>query len=197
MTRTRRIAVAAGVLLVAGAIGVTGAAVSGGGPTIPAAPAAATVPATGATAARTSTATSPRSPQDGSLGALAAALGVDEPTLRSAIDAARDQVRAQRPKPEGAAASHAAMIKAVAQRIGKPEAQVRDAFGAFLAAHQAGSRDTLSRRLDAAVAAGRLTEAERAAVLKAYDAGVLGRGAGAPGRMGHLGGPTKAPGPRS
>jgi hypothetical protein len=199
VSRTARLAAGLGGVLVAAAIGVTGAAVSSGTATLPAAPVAATM-------TPTSDAPAPRQPgnapghghhQDGSLTQLATALGVDEATMRSALDGARAEVRAQRPKPAGAAAAQAAMIKAVAAKLGKSETQVREAFQAFMAAHQAGSRDALARRLDAAVAAGRLTAAERAAVLKAYDAGVLGRGPGATGRMGHPGGPTKSPTPRA
>jgi len=196
VTRTKRWAAGIGGLLVAAAVGVTAAAASGSF-AISAVPVAAV--STTAPGAPASASGPYASGQSGSLAGWAAALGVDEATLRTALAGARDDVRAQRPQPPATGAKakpgamRAAMVQALAARLGKPESQIRQTFQAFLAAHQAGSRDALVQRLDAAVAAGRLTDAERAAVLTAYDAGVLGRGSGAAGRMGHLGGP----GPRA
>lgn len=201
MTKTARYAAGIGGLLVAAALGVTAAAAAGGihsGVPLSARPVAATVAAPSSQPAPAPGAR-PHA-QDGSFAAWAAALGVEESTLRSALEQARRDVRAQRTRPADQAAAQTALVTSLATHLGKPAAQVRQTFQAFLAAHQAGSRDALARRLDAAVAAGKLTDAERDAILKAYDAGVLGRGGGAPGRMGHLGGHDKTPattGPRA
>lgn len=212
MGRATRVAAGIGGLLVTGALGVTVAAATAETGLLPARAATASLapapvaPLTGNAVAASGgvprAVTTPSGPvssgtqqvgpaQDGSFASFAAALGVDEATLRAALAGAHADVRAARPS-SGGTQARAALVTALATRLGKPETQVRTAFQAFLAAHQVGSRDALTRRLDAAVAAGRITQAERAAILKAYDAGVLGRGAGAAGRMGHLSRPGAA-----
>lgn len=172
----------------AAAVGVTAAATSRGSQDLPPSPTAAAETAhpvgTGASPGPTGGSGASVASTRGSLASFAAALGVRESDLRSALAGARADVRARQPQPSGAAAVQAAVVAALAARLGKPEAQVGPAFQAFIDAHRPDSRETLVRRLDAAVAAGRLTQAERAAILNAYDSGLLNRGGGAADHLG-------------
>ncbi|MBM0127737.1 hypothetical protein IMY96_23545 [Pimelobacter simplex] len=120
--------------------------------------------------------------------ALAEALGVSEDELSAALDAVRDQLRpdgAERPAegeeptpPTGAerAEREAALATALATELGIDEAKVSAALDEVRAAHDAERRQALSERLDEAVADGDLTAGDKASVLKAYDAGLLGGG---------------------
>ncbi len=118
--------------------------------------------------------------------ALAKALGVSEDDLKDAFDAVRDQLGpgdaarpadGERPAPPTdaeRAEREAALAKALAEELGLDEAKVSAALDDVRAAHDAERRQDLSDRLDQAVSDGTLTAGDKASVLEAYDAGVLG-----------------------
>ncbi|TQK70416.1 hypothetical protein [Nocardioides sp. SLBN-35] len=118
--------------------------------------------------------------------ALAKALGVSENDLTDALDAVRDQLRpdaaaepaeGESPTPPTdaeRAEREAALAKALAGELGLDQAKVSAALDEVRAAHEAERRQDLSDRLDEAVTDGDLTADDKASVLKAYDAGVLG-----------------------
>lgn len=110
---------------------------------------------------------------------LAKALGVSESRLRSAMESIHDELRpAERPDGPPSAADLTAMrtklAKALAEELDLSTAQVTAALDKVEAAHEAERRDELADRLDAAVKTDKLTTADKASVLKAFDAGVLG-----------------------
>jgi hypothetical protein len=118
--------------------------------------------------------------------ALAKALGVGEDDLQDALQAVRDQLRPDdatapaagepptHPTEAERAAHEAALAKALAEELGIDEAKVSAALDDVRAAHDAERRQGLSDRLDQAVTEGALTAGDKASVLKAFDAGVLG-----------------------
>lgn len=112
--------------------------------------------------------------------ALAKALGVTEAKLASAFEAVREDLKPAdgekrtAPTDEERAERQAALAKALAGELGLDEDKVADALDTVHAAHEAERRTALAERLDAAVEDGDLTDADKASVLKAYDAGVLG-----------------------
>lgn len=116
--------------------------------------------------------------------ALAKALGVTEAKLTTALDAVRDQLKPPAPPANGTkptpptdaerAQREAAFAKALAAELKIDVAKVTDALASVRAAHEAEHRTELEKRLDAAVSADKLTAADKASVLKAFDAGVLG-----------------------
>lgn len=129
---------------------------------------------------------------------LATALGIDEDKVADALEAVRDELRpdapadGERPAPpteEERAARETAFANALAEELDLSVDQVTAAIEKVRAAHQAERRTALSERLDAAVEDGDLTAGDKASVLKAYDAGVLGRGPGGLGGPGGHGGP--------
>ena len=111
---------------------------------------------------------------------LAKALGVSEEKLRAAFEAVRDDLKPAERRVDGPptaadrTARHDKLTSALAKELGLSEAKVEAAFEKVHKAHAAERRDALSDRLDAAVEDGTLTKADKASVLKAFDAGVLG-----------------------
>ncbi len=117
---------------------------------------------------------------------LAEELGVSEDKLSSALDAVRDELAPsaderpaqgeERTPPTDAerAEREAAFAKALAEELGVDEDDVADALETVRSAAQAERRTELAERLDQAVEDDELTEADKASVLKAYDAGVIG-----------------------
>jgi len=111
---------------------------------------------------------------------LAKALGVSEEDLRSAFKAIRDDLKPADRNHDGPPtkaerdARHDKLAAALAKELGLSEAKVEAAFEKVQKAHAADRRDALSDRLDDAVASGALTKDDKASVLKAFDAGVLG-----------------------
>lgn len=110
---------------------------------------------------------------------LAKALGVSEAKLRTAMENIREDLKpADRPDgpPTDAQrdAMRAKLAKALAKELDLSEAKVTAALDKVQAAHQAEARSDLASRLDDAVKAGKLTSTDKASVLKAFDAGVLG-----------------------
>lgn len=131
--------------------------------------------------------------------ALAEALGVDEAEVTAALEAVHDDLHAQREDAEADGertppteaereAMEQQMVTALAEELGVDEAKVAAALEEARSAHEAEHRTELSDRLDEAVTAGDLTAADKASVLKAFDAGVLGGPGGGPG-LGGPGGP--------
>lgn len=118
--------------------------------------------------------------------ALAKALGVTEDELSDALDAVRDATKpddadrpaaGEQPTPptdEERAEREAAFATALAKALGLSEDKVSDALDTVRAAREADRRQELGERLDTAVEDGDLTAADKASVLKAFDAGVLG-----------------------
>lgn len=125
---------------------------------------------------------------------LASKLGLDEAKVTAALTKVHDALRPAAPTTSGSgstqsaptpptaaeiAARDKAFATALAKELGVTEAKVTAALTEIRAAHQAEHKAELSTRLDAAVKAGTLTAADKTAVLKAFDAGVLG-GPGGP-----------------
>ncbi len=116
---------------------------------------------------------------------LAEALGLPESDVTAAMRAVRDQLRPEAPA-EGESrtppteaereARRAEMAAALADELGVSVQKVTDALDSVAADRKAEVRSGLATRLDTAVADGSLTEADKQSVLKAFDAGVLGRG---------------------
>lgn len=128
--------------------------------------------------------------------ALAEALGVDEAKVTAALETVRDDLHAQHEDAEADGertppteaereALEQQMVTALAEELGVDEAAVTSALEEARSAREAEHRTELSERLDDAVDAGDLTAADKASVLKAFDAGVLGGPGGGPG----MGGP--------
>lgn len=116
-------------------------------------------------------------PRDGA--DLAKALGVSQSDLRSALKAVRDDLKpAKRPDGPPSAARRKAMEEkfaaALAKELGIDKSTVTAALEKVRSEHEADHRAHLSDRLDDAVKAGTLTSDDKASVLKAFDAGVLG-----------------------
>jgi hypothetical protein len=138
---------------------------------------------------------------------LAEELGLEEEVVQDALTAVRDELRPDRSdKDEGAvpeqptdeerAERQAAFAAALAEELDVSEAKVAAALDAL---HQeveaereerrADGRERLVERLDAAIEDGTLTAADKASVLKAFDAELIGDGfGGGPGRHGPVGG---------
>ena len=147
------------------------------------------------------TSTTKAGPRDGGQMAatLAKQLGLDEDVVKKALDAVRDDLRPDKPAdgtqptaPTEAerAARQAAFIKALATKLDVSEAKVKAALTVARTEARATERSNLSTKLDAAVKAGTLTEADKASVLKAFDAEVIGGGMGGHGGRGGPGGPA-------
>lgn len=132
--------------------------------------------------------------------ALAEALGLEEDVVRAALQAVRDELRPDtdddgvRTPPTEAerAARQAALAAALAEELDISEAKVTAALAELEEQHEAAraerraeARVALVERLDVAVEAGTLTAADKASVLKAYDADLIGGGfRGGPGGAG-------------
>lgn len=124
---------------------------------------------------------------------LASKLGVDEAKVTAALAKVHEALRPAAPNADSGstqsaptpptaaeiAAREKAFAAALAKELGVSEAKVTTALTEIRAAHQAEHKAALSTRLDAAVTAGTITASDKASVLKAFDAGVLG-GPGGP-----------------
>ncbi len=115
---------------------------------------------------------------------LAEALGVSETELQSALASVREQLEPSQtdrstPPADGEREERRdQMIEALAEELGLPAAEVTSAFEELQQGLADERRTVLGDRLDEAVSDGDLTAEDRASVLKAFDAGVLGGGAG-------------------
>ena len=115
--------------------------------------------------------------------ALAKQLGLTEAKVAAALEKVRAAQEPSAPPAQGAKPTDAerqarekARVTALATELGVSEAKVQAALEAIRADREASRKAELSTRLDAAVKAGTLTAADKASVLKAFDAGVLGGG---------------------
>jgi len=128
-------------------------------------------------------------PRDGGqlAATLAKQLGLSESKVKAALDAVREDLRPTKPAdgtkptpPTAAerAAHQAAFVKALAAKLDVSEAKVKAALTVAQTEARATERSALKTKLDAAVKAGTLTDADEASVLKAFDAKVIGGGPG-------------------
>ena len=115
--------------------------------------------------------------------ALATKLGLTEAKVTAALEKVRAAQKPSAPPAQGATptdterqAREKARVTALAKELGVSEAKVQAALDAIRADREADRKAELSTRLDTAVKAGTLTAADKASVLKAFDAGVLGGG---------------------
>lgn len=116
---------------------------------------------------------------------LAEKLGVDEAKVTKALQEIREANRPTKPSTTPSAdptakptrpdqeQREAALAKALAEKLGIDESLVTKAFDEIQAARQADRAAQLKTRLDAAVKAGTLTQAEADAVTKAIEKGVI------------------------
>lgn len=149
------------------------------------------------------TSTKAPGPRDGGqlASTLAKQLGLDEDVVKKALDSVRDDLKPTKPA-DGTKATppteaeraerQAAFIKALAKELDVAEAKVKAALTLAQTEARATERTNLATKLDAAVKAGTLTSADKASVLKAFDAQVIG-GMGGHGGHGGPGGPGGAP----
>lgn len=119
----------------------------------------------------------------GDVAALAQKLGVDETKLRTALGAVRDELKAERKAdrangttPPKAQALGDDFANRLAKQLGISADKVKTAISDLRAAAQASRQQAFDSRLDAAVKAGKLTQAEADAVKKAAKLGVIGMG---------------------
>lgn len=191
---------ASGALVLAAGVGVAGFAVADPTPS-PSAPSSGSVmstPSSGSTAGPRGHGDhagrgGPRGAQQGELATqLAAKLGVDEAKVTTALKEIR---AADRPDPKtkpttdpttqpttdpkaDAATRQAALAKVLAGKLGIDEAKVTTALQEIQTEAQAERTAAFTAKLDAAVKASTITQAEADAVLKAAEAGVIGMGGG-------------------
>lgn len=119
---------------------------------------------------------------------LAEKLGLSESTVQSALETVAEANRDSATKPaedatdaEREAAREArekTLITALAKELGVDEAKVTSAVEALQAEQKTERLEALTTKLDAAVEAGTLTQAEADAVVKAYNAGIISGGGG-------------------
>ncbi|MET0692616.1 MAG: hypothetical protein ABWY56_01720 [Propionibacteriaceae bacterium] len=184
--KTTAVAIAAGVLTLGAGVGVATLASADPTPTPSASP---------------STQTPPAAPQPGRGGPdghrgpggpgglhqedlvkpLAEKLGVSEAKVTEALKAFRDANKpTTKPTPGTAkpdpSAQDAALAKSLASKLGVAEAKVTTALKEIREARQADRATALKTKLDAAVKAGTLTQAEADAVTKAVTEGVINVG---------------------
>ncbi|MEO7754570.1 MAG: Clp protease N-terminal domain-containing protein [Terracoccus sp.] len=116
--------------------------------------------------------------------ALASKLGVDETTLKDALKAVRDDLKATRkagsagttnPDP---AAMQDEMASALASKLGIDATKVKAALTELRTAQEADRQKAFDDRLATAVTDGTLTQADADSVKKAAKAGVIGMGRG-------------------
>lgn len=190
MTRHKRAAIAVATGALALGVGVGAATIASADPT--------TSPSASPSA---STSSAPAGPAAGPLGGhrrhdgpgrqedlaktLATKLGVSQAKVTEALQAFRDANRpakqatgtradpANRPDPT---ARDAALARSLASRLGVSEAKVTTALAELRSAAEADRAAALKTKLDAAVRAGTLTQAEADAVNKAARLGVISVG---------------------
>lgn len=124
---------------------------------------------------------------DGMATELASALGKDPEAVKQALKEVREAQKpadgtrpTTRPTDAERQAHEQKFASALAEKLGVDTQQVTDALTAARTAHEQERTTALTTRLDEAVTAGTITAADKASVLKAIEAGVLG-GLGGPG----------------
>ena len=115
--------------------------------------------------------------------ALATKLGLAKAEVTAALEKVRAAQQPPTPSAEGTTPTDAerqarekARATALAKELGVSEAKVQAALDAIKADREAGRKTELSSRLDTAIKAGTLSASDKASVLKAFDAGLLGGG---------------------
>ena len=115
--------------------------------------------------------------------ALASKLGLTEATVTAALEKVRAAQKPATPPAQGTKPTDAerqareeARVTALAKELGVSEAKIQAALDAIRADREASRKSELFSRLDTAVEAGTLSAADKASVLKAFDAGVLAGG---------------------
>lgn len=187
------IAAAAGVLALGAGVGVAGLAQAQPTPS-PGSPSSSASPSTGTD--RPGGDTDRRDGRGGrgffggeSAAQLAEKLGVTEAKVTEALRAIAEERRANRPSQDPSASPSqrpdpaerdAELAKALAEKLGLAEDKVATALTELREARQAERAAALKERLDAAVQAGTLTQAEADAVTKAVEKGVIGGGGHGP-----------------
>lgn len=116
----------------------------------------------GAAIASAQTPTAAVAQQDKHENDLAAKLGVSADQLKEAMKKVHENKGSQTDRSQ-----------ALADALGIDKAKVDAAFQDIQASHKADMRTKLSEQLDASVAAGKLTAADKESVLKAFDADAL------------------------
>lgn len=113
---------------------------------------------------------------------LAAKLGMDETTVADAITATRDALRpsdmTERPSAADRQVHQAAFVTELAKQLGIDEATLTTAMDEMRAEASSARTADMQSRVDQAVADGTLTQAEGDAVMKAFEAGIIGFGKG-------------------
>ena len=108
---------------------------------------------------------------------LASKLGVAQDKVATALEEIREQNQpTSKPdpsQPPDPAERDTAFAKALAEKLNVDEAKVKVALDELRSARHAARAAALKERLDAAVKAGTLTQAEADAVQKAVDKGVI------------------------
>lgn len=112
---------------------------------------------------------------------LSAKLGVSQDKVRKALVEFRDENRPVKPRTPGStrpdpSVHQARLAKALASKLGLDEAMVKTALQEIRTTHRAERATALKARLDAAVQAGTLTQAEADAVTKAFEKGLINAG---------------------
>lgn len=109
---------------------------------------------------------------------LAEKLGVDSEAVRDALQKFHqengDQTRGRDLTAEQRAAQHERLAEFLATELGVDKAKVLDALNAQSEDRKAEHTANMQTRLDEAVQAGRLTQEEADAILKAHESGAMG-----------------------
>lgn len=194
MDRTKKVALGLGAsaLLVGGGVALTSQSAFAETPTTTPSASASASPSAGGQKASDGEGRHGRRDRGGRDGELAETLaqklGLKEADVSSALDKARESTRAAKPSATATpsagtdrtrpdrATRDTALAKALATELTVDEAKVTAALEEIRAEHEAEHKAALQSRLDEAVKAGKLTDAEADAVVKAAEAGVIGYG---------------------
>ncbi len=183
MSRSTKVAVAStavGLLALGGGLSIAGQASADPTTSPSSGPSASSTPGTGKDGHRGGPG---RGPRDSDLAQkLAEKLGVDQAKVTEALQAVREANKPTSPPTAGASPSErpdpatrdAALAKQLADKLGVTEANVTKALEEIRAERQTERAAALKSRLDEAVKAGTLTQAEADAVTKAVEKGVIG-----------------------
>ena len=181
MTTSKRtiVAAAAGMMALGAGLGVAGIASADPTPTTTSSPTAAP---SGAPDPRGGPGGHGHGPREEAIAAqLANKLSVDEAKVTEALKAVREETRPTvKPTPgqdkPAPADRDAALAKALAGKLNIDEAKIKTALDEIRAAEASDRAAALKTRLDDAVKAGTLTQAEADAVTKAVEKGVIDGG---------------------